>query len=263
MVYIEEPQFEVYLLEEAPLYDRILEFYEMSGSVEKAAKFYEKFMKVGGFDNLSNMSVSDAFMIQTMWRVHLLHPKTYQADCERCYGTLLIPRYITDGALLPGGLKNDVTDTCHTNMFCSMNLVDGMKRQLEFMSLISNMNAFRDAQYCQDSIKRYKLFLKLIEMTKCKAVPTLDIDLAWHTHMLFPGTYIRDTKEMIGYTPDHDDDVPSQSLKLFRDKTEALWNETFEGESYYSTVGGEGNCGLKCKDTCTVNCIPQSLCKSS
>jgi len=49
-------------------------------------------------------------------------------------------------------------------------------------------------------------------MGKGIIVPTLDIDLAWHTHMLFPGHYIRDTYDMIGYTPDHDDDMSSQKL---------------------------------------------------
>jgi len=65
-------------------------------------------------------------------------------------------------------------------------------------------------------------------------VPTLDIDLVWHTHMLFPGHYLRDTYDMIGHTPDHDDDMPSQKLELRREKTEALWNESFKGESYYT-----------------------------
>jgi len=53
-------------------------------------------------------------------------------------------------------------------------------------------------------------------------VPTLDIDLAWHTHMLFPGHYIHDTKELIGFTPDHDDDMPNQQLELRWEKTQAL-----------------------------------------
>jgi len=240
-MFIEKLEFEAYLLKEAPLYERILGLYEVPGSVVMAANLYEKFMKAGNFDNLYNKSDTDEFMIQTMWRVHLLHPKTYQADCERCYRTLLVPQYNADGPLLPNGLKNDITDNCHTTMFCSMDLVNGMKRQLKFMSKISNHDSFRDAEFCRDSIRRYKLFVKLVGMRKCKVVPTLDIDLTWHTHMLFPDHYIRNTKEMIGYSPNHDDEVPSQRLEPQREKTEALWNETFKGESYLP-VGVGGKC---------------------
>ena len=83
--------------------------------------------------------------------------------------------------------------------------------------------------------------MKLIGMRRGIVVPTLDIDLAWHTHMLFPGHYISDTNEMIGYTPDHDDDMPSQRLELRREKTEDLWNASFKDESYYSNNKAMGN----------------------
>jgi len=258
-MYIEKLEFEAYLRMEAPLYDRILGLYAMPGTILKAANLYDKWMKAGNFDNLSNMSNTDALMIQTMWRVHLLHPKTYQADCERCYRTLLVPQYNADGPLLPKGLQDDITEKCCSSMFCSINLVDGMKRQLKFMSKISNHECFRDADYCKNSIRRYKLFLKLIGMRKCKAVPTLDIDLTWHTHMLSPDHYIRDTKEMIGFTPNHDDDVSDLSLEPLREKTEALWNATFKGASYSSVSDGDkcekplcagGMCAM-CNQVCT------------
>jgi len=71
-------------------------------------------------------------------------------------------------------------------------------------------------------------------MKEGNIVPTLDIDLAWHTHMLFPGHYINDTKELIGFTPDHDDDMPKQELELQREKTQALW-DTIYGEDRYDT----------------------------
>jgi len=253
-MFIEKLEFQAYLLKEAPLYDRILRLYAVPGFVVAAANLYEKCMKGGNFDNLSNMSNIDALMIQTMWRVHLLHPKTYQADCKRCYHTLLVPQYNADGPLLPNGLKDDITGTCHASKFCSMNLVDGMKRQLKFMSKISNHKSFRDAEFCKDSIRRYKLFLKLIGMRKCKAVPTLDIDLTWHTHMLFPDDYIRNTKEMIGFTPNHDDEVSDLSLEPQRKKTEALWNATFTSVSYYGN-NSERLCNChSCATTCFGAC---------
>jgi len=247
-MYIEKREFEAYLLNEAPLYERILGLYAVPGSVVKAANLYEKFMKAGNLNNISNMSNTAALMIQTMWRVHLLHPKTYQADCERCYRTLLVPRFNADGPLLPIGLKDDITENCHASMFCSIYLVAGMKRQLKFMSKISNQNCFRNAEFCKDSIRRYKLFLKLIGMRKCKAVPTTDIDLTWHTHMLFPDHYFSDTQEIIGFTPNHDDDVPSQRLESQMEKTKALWNANFKGQRYLLGGDPECNCSLGCSE---------------
>jgi len=263
-MYIEKLEFEDYLLKEALLYDRILGLYAMQGSIVKAANLYEKCMKAGNFDNLFNMSNTDALMIQTMWRVHLLHPKTYQEDCERCYRTLLVPQYNADGPLLPNGLKDDITENCYSSMFCSMNLVDGMKRQLKFMSKISNHQCFRNAEYCTNGIRRYKLFLKLIGMRRCKAVPTMDIDLTWHTHMLLPDHYIRDTKELIGFTPNHDDDVSDRNLEPLSEKTEALWNATFRGVSYLSCSDGN-----KCEKPGCAGCesagcrIACSICEAS
>jgi len=242
-MFIDQPEYAAYLTQEAKLYDRILGVYAVTGSDEYGAWLYEEFMTNGDFTKLSQMPKREAFLIQTMWRVHLLHPLTYLRDCLRCYGELVLPQYMLTGPLLPIMRKDDIKITTHTlckvtptpdirKRFCSMNLVDGMKRQLEFMSKISNLDGFRDARYCKESIKRYKKFLKLIGMRKGIIVPTLDIDLVWHTHMLFPGHYNNDTKKVIGFTPDHDDDMPNQRLELRREKTQALWNATYKDERY-------------------------------
>jgi len=145
-MFIDKSQFEAYLAEETPLYDRILGVYAVAGSHNKAAGLYEEFMKAGDFQNLEKIPYQDAFMIQTMWRVHLLHPRTYLEDCERYYTALVLPKYNTSGPLIPIGIKYEVAPSAHTNnMFCSMNLVDGMKRQLKFMSKVSNLEGFRNS----------------------------------------------------------------------------------------------------------------------
>jgi len=240
-MFVDNQVFARRLTEEAQLYDRILGVYSIAGSNERAAELYENFMSEGQFETLACMLESEAFLIQTMWRVHLLHPVTYQADCERWFGFLVVPHYKDMGPLLPTTSLENTTPTARAGgKFVSMDLASGMKRQLDFMFKISNLERFRDVRYCQKSVQRYKKFLKLISMRVGIVVPTLDIDLAWHTHMLQPEQYSQDTKNLIGYSPDHDDDMPSQRLELRREKTQLLWNRTFKDDSYYQKNDEKG-----------------------
>ncbi|KIM24558.1 hypothetical protein M408DRAFT_27025, partial [Serendipita vermifera MAFF 305830] len=70
------------------------------------------------------------------------------------------------------------------------------------------------------SIARYHAFLEL--MHYCPAtflVPTLDIDLAWHSHQLKGEAYRNDTLYYIGRTPDHEDSVESSVISKGYDNT--------------------------------------------
>ncbi|KAF2495462.1 hypothetical protein BU16DRAFT_460912 [Lophium mytilinum] len=66
------------------------------------------------------------------------------------------------------------------------------------------------------SIIKYHRFIRLIkENPKKTAVPTLDVDLAWHTHQLHPRNYyfytVFETKKFIN----HDDKIPEGDLSTF------------------------------------------------
>jgi len=45
-------------------------------------------------------------------------------------------------------------------------------------------------------------------------VPTLDIDLAWHTHQLSPSQYCTDTQKLTGRYLNHDDKVVQDKLDI-------------------------------------------------
>jgi len=54
------------------------------------------------------------------------------------------------------------------------------------------------------------------------AVPTLDIDLAWHTHQL-QSSYRIDTAQAVGRAIDHNDKVEETDLGYGFDDTAKLW----------------------------------------
>jgi len=66
------------------------------------------------------------------------------------------------------------------------------------------------------SITRYHNFLHLLaKFQRQFLVPTLDIDLGWHTHQLSGGAYMSDTKRCVGRHVDHDDKVEEGVLCKF------------------------------------------------
>lgn len=65
--------------------------------------------------------------------------------------------------------------------------------------------------------------------------PTLDIDLAWHTHQLHAVGYAYDTTRHVGHLVNHDDAVADVALRNAYDETATLWAERFH--TSYSGCG--------------------------
>ncbi|KAI8335178.1 hypothetical protein BC941DRAFT_326067, partial [Chlamydoabsidia padenii] len=55
------------------------------------------------------------------------------------------------------------------------------------------------------------------------AVPTIEIDCAWHTHMLFSASYRQFTLQFLKRVINHDDTIPETSLKKFASDTNRAW----------------------------------------
>ncbi|KAI9653668.1 MAG: hypothetical protein M1831_005696 [Alyxoria varia] len=67
---------------------------------------------------------------------------------------------------------------------------------------------------CQRLITKYERFLRIMaDYPKDMAVPTLDVDLAWHTHQLSPSAYYHHSVDVTsGVFLDHDDKVEEVKL---------------------------------------------------
>ncbi|CAF4187705.1 unnamed protein product [Rotaria socialis] len=61
-------------------------------------------------------------------------------------------------------------------------------------------------------------------------VPTFDIDLIWHTHMIYPMNYLEFSTALCGYLLDHDDSIASTILTdAYRDTAER-WKVAYGSE---------------------------------
>jgi hypothetical protein len=114
-------------------------------------------------------------------------------------------------------------------------LVGAMRRQQSFME---NMLARRDAMgsvaYLRASVDRYVRFLGLMRQHPgTMLVPTLAVDLIWHTHQMIPHRYAKVTKALAGRFVNHDDNLDDDDLSEDLAQTEKLWEQAY-GEAYLS-----------------------------
>ncbi|KAF8967533.1 hypothetical protein BDZ97DRAFT_1916819 [Flammula alnicola] len=80
----------------------------------------------------------------------------------------------------------------------------------------------------QHALSRYHAFLDLLASSPASFfVPTLDIDLIWHTHQLLVNRYEADCNTYVGRFIDHDDKVEGLKLSSAFDITCQAWKERF------------------------------------
>ncbi|GJN86593.1 hypothetical protein PLIIFM63780_010174 [Purpureocillium lilacinum] len=106
-------------------------------------------------------------------------------------------------------------------------LVDNVVRQESFVAKMHSQLWLRSPALegtLQRAVERYEVFLELFALhPKQMLVPTLDIDLAWHTHQLSSARYRESTEERCGRFIDHDDKLPKSSLTKGMDRTAELY----------------------------------------
>ncbi|KAG9048668.1 hypothetical protein FS837_012296 [Tulasnella sp. UAMH 9824] len=115
----------------------------------------------------------------------------------------------------------------------SLDLASAVMRQMGFIEKMVNLGFTEPGRWEEDNdtltrcVVRYHHFLDVMAAMPGKfAVPTLDIDLAWHTHQLLCNSY-RKLKDIIGIVPDHDDKVGQGALSTAYDNTAEVWKERF------------------------------------
>ncbi|KIK81036.1 hypothetical protein PAXRUDRAFT_15460 [Paxillus rubicundulus Ve08.2h10] len=118
----------------------------------------------------------------------------------------------------------------------SIDLVGAVLRQASFVHKMAELgwtqpNFFSDEEdmmVLQHCVARYHAFLALMaDSSGSFFVPTLDIDLAWHTHQLMANQYHSDCKSLVGRYVDHDDKVEEDHLATAFDITCRAWNDRY------------------------------------
>ncbi|RUP49677.1 hypothetical protein BC936DRAFT_141841 [Jimgerdemannia flammicorona] len=117
----------------------------------------------------------------------------------------------------------------------SIDLVAAVVRQRDFSSKIIGVNI--DSQEgLAASVRRYFMFLMLMKKywySNESFIPTLDIDLAWHTHMLFAPRYRAYTTAALSRVTNHDDTIKKGKLDGSLVKTSLKWYQLYK-EPYTS-----------------------------
>ncbi|KAI9302917.1 hypothetical protein BJ944DRAFT_289790 [Cunninghamella echinulata] len=97
----------------------------------------------------------------------------------------------------------------------SIDLLHGVARQRRFYDDIMDVNWERSQGFVL-GIRHYHDFLALLHMNPyLRAVPTLEIDVAFHTHMMHSYEYRKFMLNHLGRVINHDDDVP-ETKPFFR-----------------------------------------------
>lgn len=81
-----------------------------------------------------------------------------------------------------------------------------------------------------EAMERYHKFFSLMEHSNHSIVPTLDIDLVWHTHQLFQSKYFDFCQDIAGYIIDHNDKIEQGRLDDGFEKTCKLYKSRFDEE---------------------------------
>ncbi|KAJ7600398.1 hypothetical protein C8J56DRAFT_767239 [Mycena floridula] len=113
----------------------------------------------------------------------------------------------------------------------SLDLMGAVIRQGTFIKKMHDISwtaSGLDETVLKQAIARYHAFLDLLASSPSSfCVPTLDIDLVWHTHQLMPQRYSKDCTKFVGRFIDHDDKVEENALSSSFDDTCRAWQERF------------------------------------
>ncbi|KZP01237.1 hypothetical protein CALVIDRAFT_552317 [Calocera viscosa TUFC12733] len=121
----------------------------------------------------------------------------------------------------------------HAGIF-SLDLIGATLRQSNFIKEMFDLGWTRPGAFATDktvlarSIARYHAWLDMFAtIPNLTPVPTLDIDLIWHTNMLYTDRYRAETYKLLGRIPNHDDKVEETALADAFDETARAWRSRF------------------------------------
>lgn len=168
-----------------------------------------------------------AFAIELVWRTHLLMPLAYAEDCRAICGGGPI-----DHSILPVTVYPNVTIASSIIPGAPQplaHLVGAMRRQQSFMEkILARRGEFDTEVGLQHAMEQYGRFLGLMKWHPgTMLVPTLAIDLLWHTHQMFPTRYAKETIALAGRFINHDDNMEEDKLSKDLAQTEAMWEQAY------------------------------------
>ena len=154
------------------------------------------------------------FAAELCWRVHLLSPFIYAKYCEKNFGKLI------DHVALPVGEypieapdAEPAGDAPSAKPLAAF-LVPAIRRQQDFMEkMLARRGVMESPAYMAAAVESYLKFLGLMKKHEgVTLVPTLAIDLVWHTHQYYPVRYAAECEAVAGRAINHDDSIEDDEL---------------------------------------------------
>jgi hypothetical protein len=212
-----------------------------------------------------------------LWHCHRLAPKDYVAYIKQTFHergaieanppfSLQIPGHCAAGSVAQvtqeiwkrmypdesfflgddsQNLAGRIAGKCDTHVgpLCGFDLLASTERQATFLWQVSG-DRFQDDDFLKEGVANYTKFLKLYQKASQERiilVPTYQIDLLWHTHILSSvSNYNTDCKGIMGSALHHDDSFTDRSdggvLDVAYNSTKKLWSEEYACD--YIVCGG-------------------------
>ncbi|GBE89584.1 hypothetical protein SCP_1602470 [Sparassis crispa] len=171
----------------------------------------------------------DKSMPRNEWETGILQKLGYSfARARRIVGLALEPA----DSRLPTRIFSAYTD----DLPFSIDLVGAVVRQGAFIDKMHEFGWTRPGYFDDEedelvlvhATARYHAFLDLMSSSPSSFfVPTLDIDLVWHSHQLMGSRYAGDCIQYVKRYVDHDDKVEENHLATSFDMTSRAWQERF------------------------------------
>ncbi|SJL02729.1 uncharacterized protein ARMOST_06065 [Armillaria ostoyae] len=152
------------------------------------------------------------------------------------YSMQTIQRAMDPRMSLGGQMLFRIVSAYKDDKIFSLDLIGAVLRQGTFVDKMRKLgwtesdffSSSEDEVALKHCTARYHAFLDLMSSSPTGFfVPTLDIDLVWHTHQLMARQYSRDCLEHVGRFIDHDDKVAEDRLSKAFDITCRAWQDRF------------------------------------
>ena len=162
--------------------------------------------------------------VHWVWCLHMLNPINYAADCEAMVGFVPTHRFdqppefwsryidrnivrkhwecLTDE---PFDMDcNQIREASGFSSKLSIDIVNVSRRHQNFYYQVS-LPHYSLTEFLRKAVVRYQRFITLKRYApRAQLIPTFDIELIWHAHMLCAGNYAIDTYEYLGHILDHE-----------------------------------------------------------
>ena len=229
-----------------------------------AIRRYEHFWLPLAADAKNSKPLAAPLDIHWIWHCHMLAPYYYEKDCNSLVGAVVEHKLLSENDRRAGTERarklweeryphEPFEVNLDTNIACSnseavncngvvsstsrisYDLSAAVSRQKVFFYQVS-LPHYRDLTFLKSAVARYKKFLFLKRNNpNLFLVPCYDFDLVWHSHMVHPSLYKKDTTSILGRMFNHDDSVndraPESKLNRSDIATRQLWKTSF-GEEF-------------------------------